>query len=374
MAFSLNNPADKQSLGFWREGGWLDQLDKRLSTPVFTLELPLFLEFPLSVIGTWFGIPLSALVLLPIAAVSIVDGTPWWFAIAFGVVLSLWSYLAVCSVAAKGRRNGFVYFYMPLLTKQSMIWGFTAAPHIGLLLAMVISRSSAAYRAAVFTTLSWVISCGINEVLKGIVKRRRPVICDFDIERLDEEVREANESGGFSRSSSPVSPNGRQMTAFRSALLGAKRNFPELQRMLRSPESSHSSFPSGDATAVASAMVCLLSLVGFDGTVASILAQDQLLRQVYAPLAAATCLIASFGRMYFHAHHLLDVSVGLLGGATCTLLLLHFAGNGMEPASSWSYAHLLMAQVVIALLVLTRSPHLHTEDKSFVVSGPDQRK
>lgn len=52
-----------------------------------------------------------------------------------------------------------------------------------------------------------------------------------------------------------------------------------------------------------------------------------------------------FGRMYFHAHHLLDVSVGAAVGATVTTAL--HAALGRE---TFTWGHFIAAQVCIDTL------------------------
>ena len=46
--------------GWWCEGGCVDRLDKALSMPLFTLELPVALEIAWSAPGAWFGVPVIA--------------------------------------------------------------------------------------------------------------------------------------------------------------------------------------------------------------------------------------------------------------------------------------------------------------------------
>ena len=48
------------SRGWWREGGWLDALDKSISLPLFRLELPVLFEVAWSAPGAWFGVPIVA--------------------------------------------------------------------------------------------------------------------------------------------------------------------------------------------------------------------------------------------------------------------------------------------------------------------------
>ncbi|KAK3255340.1 hypothetical protein CYMTET_35471, partial [Cymbomonas tetramitiformis] len=49
----------------WAEGGLVDSLDKRISRAIFRSDIGLF-EFVLSVPGTWHGIPIFALFVIPL--------------------------------------------------------------------------------------------------------------------------------------------------------------------------------------------------------------------------------------------------------------------------------------------------------------------
>ena len=49
--------------GFWPAGSWIDRLDTSLSMAIFTLTVPAPVEFLLTTLGMWFGVPLISLFL-----------------------------------------------------------------------------------------------------------------------------------------------------------------------------------------------------------------------------------------------------------------------------------------------------------------------
>lgn len=367
MAFALTDAHERH--GLWIEDSWLDRLDKRLSLPVFTLELPLVAEYLLTTVGTWFGLPAFALVLGPCFAAAVYDSNLGLLpvrlfggalvvpqaAACFAAVLAslsfLWFGLALLSIrsAARGESgmSGFVYAYMPLLNKRSMIIAFAAAPHVGLLLTKAFA-SPQAHTASVYLVMAWLLSCSLNELLKSIMKRRRPVVVEHDLAAMARDP-----------AASPVSPASRIKTPFKDALLATNRHFPELQHMMRTPVSQHSSCPSGDATGAAAIVVAVISIAhGVTYGAGSL----EKVPATSLAVGALACLSSCFGRMFFHAHHLLDVALGLCGGVASSVALTHYGGNGTTSGAWYSWGFLAGAQVVLTVLVMLRSPALFKKD------------
>ena len=52
----------------------VENADHLLSLPFFRLELPRFLEFALSIPGTWFGIPCTAQTIVPLLCAGLAEG------------------------------------------------------------------------------------------------------------------------------------------------------------------------------------------------------------------------------------------------------------------------------------------------------------
>lgn len=334
--------------GLWKEDSALDRLDKKISMPIFTLEVPFVVECVLTVIGTWFGIPSAALILLPLAAAAAHDArvnsssrsaSTALFCGMLGLFLCIWIFLARKSLRTNSKEEigGFLLAYKPGESRGSIVVAFLLVPHIAIVLCKLATEGAAVSQAC-WAVMSWLIACGVNEILKSVMKRRRPVVVDFDFERLDAEGTPA----------SPITPTA---MPFRDALLHTRRHFSELQRMLRDPQSSHSSMPSGDATAAASGMVVMLSVIdGFDGTWGTLV-------PAHACIAAAVACSAAFGRVFFHAHHVLDVVLGLLWGTLVTLLLLRTIGSGA--GELWSWSIVTGAQLItVVMAVVFSSPSL----------------
>ena len=112
---------------------------------------------------------------------------------------------------------------------------------------------------------------------------------------------------------------------------------------------SNASFPSGD---VVGATCFALALRRGPGACC-------------APAAAACVLLSAFGRMYWQAHHLLDVLVGgALAAGTCQALELLLGG-----ASAAQWWHLGLAQLLVlvlakALRAIPAAPPAHATPKA----------
>jgi hypothetical protein len=97
--------------GFWVEDGALDRLDKRVSSPLFRLVLPLWMEAMMTIPGTWSGIPPFSMSLLPIivgavaevvATGSLFGGVTASAALALSVALCWWTTLLRSATFEKG--------------------------------------------------------------------------------------------------------------------------------------------------------------------------------------------------------------------------------------------------------------------------------
>ena len=97
--------------GFWVEDGALDRLDKRVSSPLFRLVLPLWIAAMMTIPGTWSGIPPFSMSLLPIivgavaevvATGSLFGGVTASAALALSVALCWWTTLLRSATFEKG--------------------------------------------------------------------------------------------------------------------------------------------------------------------------------------------------------------------------------------------------------------------------------
>mmetsp|Transcript_16501 Transcript_16501/g.34051 ORF Transcript_16501/g.34051 Transcript_16501/m.34051 type:complete len:301 (-) Transcript_16501:70-972(-) len=237
---------------------YLDIADKALTRYVQCLSLGL-IEFPLSIIGSWFGIPLTSMALVPLLIVSMMgvvgeDEVIGDWVTAFGC-----AFLLLCLTT---------WFYLLSTEKQHLFYGVSKTKLFISILAVQLSchynsaRSSAVasrYLCSYFMTQLWVLW------LKFVCRRMRPA------------------------------------HAMTEELKSHKRRLPKMTFLGTKGYTVFESFPSGDA---AGGMVASLALI------------DAIPGVGYWGYALAVG--ASFGRMYFFAHHVLDVSVGCGIACVCT--------------------------------------------------------
>jgi len=89
-----------KSTTLFPEGGSIDRIDKNLSLYVFTLDFGYFFEVLLTMPGMWFGIPLTALGIVPLFTATLVDPELLGPFMAIGALSLLsWGYLVHDSMA-----------------------------------------------------------------------------------------------------------------------------------------------------------------------------------------------------------------------------------------------------------------------------------
>lgn len=171
--------------------------------------------------------------------------------------------------------------------------------------------------AGAFFAVSWSVAQAICHVLKVAAGRHRPVASIAD-------------------------------------LASVKREFPALIRMMASGHTAVQSFPSADAVG-GGALTCALVLLE---------------RSPFHPATAMLpVLIASFGRMYYHAHHLLDVVAGAAVGVGTTIVVARSACRDVSLDVCFDPRHVLLSGVLFVLVYLLSSrllkPHLpkHLESR-----------
>ena len=308
--------------GLWPAGGAVDRADKALSLPAFTLELPAPIEWALSVPGVWFGVPLYALLTLPLLQAALAaDAGAALPALAGAVLLaSLAQWFGVLRAAqalqdpageAAAAAVGSVY--QPGGKRLSPLV-FLLAPHAALALCRAAGGGERAVHTACFAQASWLLVQGFVALGKRTFQRERPVAA----------------------------------AVLRPRLAKVHRHLPALQAMLRHPSTVLSSFPSGDV-----AGACGWALAGAHS-----------LGGRYGALWLGGLGGSALGRLFFHAHHLLDVSTGaaaaVLGvalaaaaaGSPFTLL----AASGAAPAApivpGWGHARLGGCQLLFVIVFL----------------------
>eukprot|EP00929_Paragymnodinium_shiwhaense_P120229 TRINITY_DN92145_c0_g1_i1.p1 TRINITY_DN92145_c0_g1~~TRINITY_DN92145_c0_g1_i1.p1 ORF type:complete len:298 (-),score=42.72 TRINITY_DN92145_c0_g1_i1:210-1103(-) len=273
------------------EGGALDRLDKRCSSPMFTCTLPGPIEVLLTIPGAWFGCPLYATCLVPLLVAAAAPGSPQSLQlfVAPVSVAGLCYWLRLCQESAS--------------TGHGLMKAYTCCGKLALLLlsntaiAMTqwLGHEESAEAAATYLS-SWLCSQLLIEVLKGLAWRRRPIAALPELAKVP-------------------------------------RTVGDFRDLVSQPSQAYLSLPSGDAaggaifaTTMMAAAPAPLRLVG-----------------------VVTGGLSSVGRMYFQCHHLLDVLCGDAIGCAVTLLLrrlcapswLHVVFSQLLLISLWKPAQLL---------------------------------
>jgi membrane-associated phospholipid phosphatase len=285
-----------------KDGGAIDRLDKLLSAPIFSLQIGLALESICSIPGCFFGMPAFHVIspVLVACAVGECSETSDVAASLFGgtslLLVAIWYRVLFPPAGTSGPKK--MLYSAPTLV---------LAPVWGCVLLRLVTTSATARGAAYFHLAAWFLSIIPVLGLKGAARRRRPVVCP-------------KEAVGVS-----------------VAVAQSRKALQSIPRMLH--EDGNASFPSGD---VAGAVSFAYPLVMCGGS---------------APLAAACVALSAFGRVYWQAHHLLDVTCGgLISLGACALLEAGLAASANQSAdlpactlaARWHVAAALVSLVVFA--------------------------
>ena len=271
--------------------GTLDVLDKRLSAAIFNLQLGVVLESLLSVPGCFFGMPAFHVVAPALLACS-VDRTgcraaqPWAMFAVLSATMSLFCAWGLIQRSSEALRHARLLYLPPTML---------ASPPIGVSLARALTTDDAALAACYYFLLAWYASVLPVLTLKAVARRRRPVACD-----------------GISRAAEG-------------------KALPNIPAMLRSGD-PNAAFPSGDVAGAVAFAYPLWHCAG-------------------APSLAVACVaLSALGRMYWLAHHLLDVACGAaISLLTCVALDVALgAAAGGTLTQLW---HPILAFVVVIAYV-----------------------
>lgn len=249
---------------------WLDEKDKSYSRPIFLSRLPWSMELVLSVPGNCFGVPFHSTVVIPNITVfffSRNETNSWlWKLLVFSAslvsLLVSWGVLSGVKIANK-------FSYNP---KFGVI-----TPLIGLTLLSLADNEfgmenyQSAKRLGYFQITCWCLATTPIIILKIICTRKRPIV---NLSRKHKgSILDPDGSDGFQNP--------------------AKHFYVLLSLFLRDPNGS---FPSGDASGAMALMYPLLLY----GTKEN--------RALATTMIAMSCI----GRIYWMAHHISDVFVGVL--------------------------------------------------------------
>ena len=273
----------------WQEKSLIDRWDKRCSSPFFTFKLPWLFEIALTIPGSWFGATTFSLGWVGMLATVISQTqeeklSP--FDLANHSQKVFIGIFAVVTVAAT------LLHFSILFNKVDRKYLWDSLP-LYLLLNLFIpyllfGADSWGWRGFVFYTCSWGCTQVVSQTLKYLFGRIRPCAC------------QANK----------IEP----------------RTF-DLSSHLSGGSSALESFPSGDAAGAAAFSYSMVLITG-----------------CWWWLLCA--VLASVGRMYFRAHHLLDVVAGCVLGGGMTLVLSTAIGG-------WQHSELIHFFVVVTFFIVT---------------------
>ena len=322
-----------KSLGWWVEDSLVDRLDKSLSLLVFTMSLGTTAEVLLSVPGTWFGLPTPAWGLAPLAITfysefAHLPGTADYVPaqlLSAEAAASVQSGLVTLGLGSRASASFVALALVPTalwlathvryLVKGRFIRAYTATKYLmapAMQVPILIAHHcDASFSTGAWFVIAWVVAETVGFVLKVSSARRRP----------------------------RVSP------AIAQQLASVPRAFPEVQTMLMVGESTLESFPSGD-------------------TIGAAVFSAQLLAMGAPAWTAVFGLTTAFCRVYFHAHHVLDVAAGLvIGFATVRVLP---ALLPMHSTTAWHEGAALVAFIGFHIVANRFKPELPVE---FQVKG-----
>lgn len=240
------------------DGGSIDLCDKAISRSITSLEIGV-LEWPASVPGCAFGMG-TTLFAGPLTLAALTTDESWPPVVPMGIfrvfVLAVWAaILYIWFMLCSGREE---------YARKYLFRGpvYLIGPILGIAVAR-LAGPRACFTGAWFIIAWWVNMLPVF-ILKKLTRRRRPTVCGPDLV--------------------PQTP----------------RVIEIIPRLLK--QDANASFPSGDVAGAAAFAWALTFGCGLP-----------------AAVGVVVVVLSAFGRMYWRAHHFLDISVGagigLLGSA-----------------------------------------------------------
>jgi len=283
-------------MGSWHDAGQLDAADKRLSKPIFQLSLPAAIEVCISVPGAFMAFPHAFLGPIPLAIAKLVALTT-----STGVH-ALLDVMIVCFWAA-----GLLFFYGGLVGwldfKKALVLVIFAFPALTSAVLASCALPSHVELACLRSLTCALLTVVLLIPAKAACNRVRPAVA---LGLVD------------------------QVSKRRSALM-----VPYIKSMCAAGQ-SRESMPSADAGIMAANAMVLCQV----WTLASM---------SWIPKVVGGCLLISccFGRMYFWAHHLLDVLVGAGAGACVAVCTIPFGFGTRRWHVFVSYIAFLIALIAM---------------------------
>lgn len=287
----------------------LDRRDKYFSGPLFRARVPALIEYVWSIPGNFFGVPLFALLVAPNILAVLTDGSKdnthatVVTSILTVAVVLLWYQVL------QGNSNAIRIFYGPIVGALSPIVG---------MIFLSLLHSDNAQQAGYFQIAAWCISVTPIGILKPLIKRPRPC-CSVGSE----------------------SHNDTSTTC--------KKHLTMLPKLFE--RDGRASFPSGDT---AGAVAIMYPFFNMDND-----------NYYYFGM---TCITLSvLGRMYWKAHHLLDVIIGVIIAHACCVGLQHYHNDCR--ADLWVAASSF--GVLVTSVIISRMYHKVVIFKAGTISTSD---
>lgn len=264
----------RRAMGLWREGSWLDAVDKRISSLVFGLRLPALLELLLAVPGAFMGFPHAFLGPTPLALAWLASSGPATF---------------LRNMAAVSLAGGLIGFFGGLMGtfdfRQATKVMLLAMPAFAIWALFRPGVEAAARNVGLLSITAAALAVAVCIPLKAVANRLRPAV------------------------------------SLKLVFKAKDTRLPMLLRYIKAMcagGQANESLPSSDAAVMA--------------------ANATLLCMAWAypepwPQRLALCFVAlcCLGRMYFWAHHLLDVACGSAVGYALVLGLRSYGLGGRLP-------------------------------------------
>lgn len=297
--------------GYFQERSHIDLFDKSWSMPIFKCYLGQG-EYLLSIPANWFGFPLLfSLGTVPIIGVSLLNETSELFkykvATPLLATMTVWWFKQV----RESRRlncnldtEGLMKCWYPG-GKKIEIPIFLAIPNIVYAITKFTSENGCAFVS--FFLISWYSVQIFLDLIKIMSQRVRPVIS------LKDELKEI------------------------------PRYIHQIRMRLKKRDEVNKAFPSGDVAAAA-----------IWATAISMFLQENSSNSAFTNFFLMSIVaLTAFGRMYFHAHHALDVTVGALVGYIGPKLLRILFGM-----RNFYWKHILIMQMLFVIVYLIMNKKL----------------
>jgi membrane-associated phospholipid phosphatase len=281
----------------------LDALDKKVSEPIFASRLPFAaLELFLSVPGNFFGSCSFTFTTCPALIAIVFEGNTdfgtWHALVGFMLLgnLIIW-HLALSPRKDSINRSARRIFFGPITG--------AVAPILGVTVLAVGPLSTYARQMGYFQACAWSIGVLPTAVIKPLVARQRPASWILQGERSTQMLQTA----------------------------ASEKHYTNLPKLFA--RDAFASMPSGDT---AGAMACMYPLL--------FLLSDSTARIFGIACIAFSC----FGRVYWMAHHVGDIFVGVVTSLlACRLLQAILCNDAVCPVEWWTplVTHGLLLSIVI---------------------------